>query len=417
MQNTTYDVLVLDAYSRKALATIRSLGKQGLRVAALATAQTLPAPAFASRWCHKQIVCTAEEGTEEYLRSLLSLLKEFQVRVLIPSSDGTIALIRQHREKLEQYTRIALASEEALSIAVNKERTLEVASRLGCGVPQSMALTHTGEVDAALDLVGLPAVVKPAESWVADEQQNIRVASQLVTTPEEAYEAVADLTRGGRTILFQQFLPGRREAVLLFYAQGKIYARFAYWSRREDPPLGGTSVLTQSIAYPSDIGEQAERLIREIGLEGYSQVEFRRDSAGKPYLMEINSRLTAGLEHPIQAGVDFPLLLYQWASGEEIAIVKEYRLGLRMRYLWGDIATTLAAVQQRGRPGVASPARAILGFCASFFVPMRYDYVDWRDPLPIWIAIVGRGQGGLRRISRRVQRQSVKTLSSGSREA
>lgn len=45
-----------------------------------------------------------------------------------------------------------------------------------------------------------------------------------------------------------------------------------------------------------------------------------------------------------------------------------------MRHLGGDVATMVAAVQQRGRPGVTPPMRAILDFCLSFFVPMRYDY-------------------------------------------
>ena len=43
---------------------------------------------------------------------------------------------------------------------------------------------------------------------------------------------------------------------------------------------GGESILRQSIAIPPDIGPQAERLVREIDIEGYSEVEFRRDSSG-----------------------------------------------------------------------------------------------------------------------------------------
>jgi hypothetical protein len=59
-------------------------------------------------------------------------------------------------------------------------------------------------------------------------------------------------------------------------------------------------------------GEQAERLIREIDLEGYSEVEFRRDGNDIPYLMEINPRLSASVEIAVRCGVDFPHLLYQW---------------------------------------------------------------------------------------------------------
>src|SRR5207247_3459127 len=107
---------------------------------------------------------------------------------------------------------------------------------------------------------------------------------------------VEELTSLGGSTIYQQFLSGRREAVSFMYCNGESYARFAQWAKLTQPPLGGTSVLQQSITVPEDIGEQAERLVREIDLEGYSEVEFRRDSIGKPYLMEINPRLSASVE-------------------------------------------------------------------------------------------------------------------------
>jgi len=377
---TTYDALVLDARLRQSLVTVRSLGSRGLGVAALETFSGVPA--FSSRWCQQSFVCSADEGTEAYIAYLEQLLDRMPVRVLIPSSDGTVSLIRQHRERLQQRVRVALAKEPALTVAVNKEQTLAIAQQLGLAVPQGVIVASVNEVSAALNEIGLPAVIKPVESWVSDEQQGSRYVSQLVTTPEEAYRAVEELTKFGGKTLFQKFLSGRREAVSLLYANGEIYARFAQWAKRTEPPLGGQSVLRQSIPVPSDISSQAERLVRAIELEGYSEVEFRRDSAGVPYLMEINPRLSASVEIAVRSGVDFPLLLYQWANGAQIDKVESYRIGGWMRYLKGDIMTTIAALQQRGRPGVTPPAQAILGFCLSFLMPMGYDYVDWKDPVP-----------------------------------
>lgn len=378
------DALVLDAGLRQSLVTVRSLGSRGLRLAALEASES--APALSSRWCQQKIVCPAGEGTKEYLAYLEQVLASTRARVLITSSDGTLALLRQHRDFLEQRVCIALAKEPALAIAINKERTLEIASRLGLAIPKGRQVGTVGDIGAALREIGLPAVVKPIESWTESEQQGARFLAQLVTTPDEARRAVEELTSLGGTTLFQQLLLGRREAVNFLYANGQMHARFAQWAKRTDPPLGGSSVLRQSIAIPADIGEQAERLVREIELEGYSEVEFRRDSAGIPYLMEINPRLSASVELAVRAGVDFPYLLYQWACGERINDVKSYRVGGWMRYLGGDVATTVAAVQQRGRPGITPPMHAILSFCASFFVPMKYDYLDWKDPLPAWTA-------------------------------
>jgi predicted ATP-grasp superfamily ATP-dependent carboligase len=388
-RKVSYDALVLDGRLRQSLATVRSLGSRGLRVATLETSDNAGVPAFSSRWCQQRLVCPAHQGTEAYFTYLEQVLEQIRVGVLISSSDGTIALLRRHREHLEGRVRLALAQEPALGIAISKERTLEVARQLGVGVPRAVSVAAVSEVAAALSEIGLPAVVKPVQSWAWDGQHGARIVSQLVTTPEEARRAVEELTRFGGTTLFQEFLSGRRESLSLFYANGEIYARFAFWGKRTTPPLGGLYTLRQAIAWPPDTGEQAERLVREIGLEGYAQVEFRRDALGKPYLMEINPRLNLAIAHAVSAGVDFPYLLYQWASGEPIERVQSYRVGGWMRHLEGDLRATTAAVRQRGRPGVSSPARAVLDFCLSFLVPMKYDYVDWKDLRPAWTATKG----------------------------
>jgi predicted ATP-grasp superfamily ATP-dependent carboligase len=380
-----YDALVLDAGLRQSLVTVRSLGHRGLRIAALEASKSVPT--FSSRWCQRSFVAPSyEQNTEPYHAYLERLLDHTGARVLFTSSDGTVALIRRYRSQLEQRVRIALANEPALGIATNKDQTLEIAKQLGLGVPRGVNVGLVNEVSAALREIGLPAVVKPVESWLWGEQRGKRLDCQLVTTSDEARHAVEELTSLGGSTIFQQFLSGRREAISFVYANGEMYARFAQWAKRTEPPLGGISVLRQSIAVPEDIGDQAERLVREIGLEGYSEVEFRRDSYGKPYLMEINPRLSASVELAVRAGVDFPYLLYQWANGDKIDHVKGYRVGGWMRYLEGDIKTTVKALVQRGRPGVSSPAQAIFDFFISFFKPMGYDYLDWKDPLPAYTA-------------------------------
>ncbi len=158
-----YDALVLDARLRQSLATVRSLGSRGMHVAALETFDT--APTFSSRWCEQKFVCPASEGTPEYLAYLKQVLEATGARVLISCSDGTIALIRQHRQQLEQRTHIALAKESALGIAINKEQTLEIAKRLGVRIPHAITIGRVDEVETALREIGLPAVMKSSIFW------------------------------------------------------------------------------------------------------------------------------------------------------------------------------------------------------------------------------------------------------------
>jgi predicted ATP-grasp superfamily ATP-dependent carboligase len=370
------DALVLDARLRQALVTVRSLGRRDLSVAAAAA--STDAPAFSSRWCRRSFVIDAPAGSDAYLESLLRVLDDTQPRVVIPCGDATVDLLRRHRDTVGARTHLALASEASLAIAVNKEKTIAIAKSLRITPPRCVVVSAESDVAPALHEVALPLVVKPSESWLPG-RPGVRVVSRVATTYDEAARAVADLQRLGGVALFQQLLSGRREAVSLLHAGGAIKARFTQWAKRTSPPLGGESVLRQSIETPSDIGDQAERLVRAIGLEGYSEVEFRRDDGGTPYLMEINPRLSASVEIAVRSGVDFPLLIHLWAAGEPVPTIASYRTGGWMRHLRGDLMTTIAACRQRGRPEVMPAMKAVLGFTASFFTPMAYDYLDWAD--------------------------------------
>lgn len=384
------DAVVLNGGLRQSLATVRSLGRRGLRVAAVAaaTGSRQKVPAFSSRWCGMGLEFPAPEGSLEYLALLERWLAEVGARVVIPAHDGTIALLRAHRSRIERSSRIAMAADDALAIAVNKERTLAVAAQVGLRAPREALVRSLGDVSDALAHIGLPAVVKPVESWVSRSGADGHwVGPRLVVTREEATQAVEAVTRFESAILLQQYLPGRREAVSFLYVAGQMHARFAQWASRTRPPLGGESVLRQSIAVPADIGPGAEALIREIDLEGYSEVEFRRDAAGTPFLMEINPRLSASVEVAIRAGVDFPHLLYCWAAGEPIPTVAGYRPGNWMRHLGGDVDAVLLSLDQQGRPGIASRPRLIREFTLSFFRPAGYDYFWWSDPAPAVVAI------------------------------
>jgi predicted ATP-grasp superfamily ATP-dependent carboligase len=404
-----YDALILDARQRQSLVSIRSLGQRGLRVAAMEVIinekvkDSSRVPAFSSHWCQQSFVAPGyDQGLEPFLNYLKQVLDTWGISVLIPSSDTTLAVIRQYREELEQCVGIALAKEPALAIAINKKQTLEVANQLGIGVPKNIEVGNVEEVEDAVREIGLPLVIKPVESWLWGEQDGVRLVCKVVKTLEEAKWAVEGLTQFGGTTLFQPYLTGRRESVNLMYADDIIYARSAQWAKRTQPQLGGTSVYRQSIAIPQDIGEQSERLVREIDLEGYSEIEFRRDDAGKPYLMEINPRLSASIELAVRSGVDFPYLLYQWANGDRIDKVEKYRVGNWMRHLGGDITSTMESLIHSDTPGVVSPTRALLAFFASFFMPAGYDYFDWKDPIPAWEAIIDFAQFATKLLKRNI---------------
>jgi predicted ATP-grasp superfamily ATP-dependent carboligase len=400
-----FDALVLNASLRQSLATVRSLGRRGLDVALAGTQSH--APAASSRWCREAFTFPDENDANAYLDCLENWLDHHSARLLIPLHDGTISLLRRHRSRIERRIRIALAEDPALATAVNKERTYAMAAELGIKRPRQAVITSADETPRAIREIGLPAVVKPCESWIQAEYNGIRIEPKLVVTEAEAWSAVEAITVHAMAVQFQQLLSGRREAVSFLYAHGRVQGRFAQWALRMQPPLGGASTLRQSIDVPDDIGAQAEALVRAINLEGYSEVEFRRDAAGIPYLMEINPRLSASVEIAVRAGVDFPLLLYQWAVGEPMEAAGAHRAGIWMRHLGGDIESTIASLHMRGRPGIPAPGRVLLDFALSFCRLMAYDYFQWHDPIPAFFASFEFGFDMTQRLLLRMERMII----------
>jgi cation diffusion facilitator CzcD-associated flavoprotein CzcO/predicted ATP-grasp superfamily ATP-dependent carboligase len=374
--------LVIDAAQRQALVATRELGRIGLGVCAVECHPD--APAFASRWCTAQAVLPDfTHDPDAFLDGLLHVCAEHRPRALIPSHDGSIEALRHRRADVERAVGLALASEESLAIVVDKARTLAVARELGMRVPRGALVSEARQAQGALEEAGLPAVVKPVRSWVQEEQgEGQRLIAVPATTTAAALVAIEAVLAEGEQALVQEWLPGDRLAVSLLYARGRVWARFAQRTTRTAPPLGGSSVRRESVPLPEDIARDAERLVMQLDLEGYSEVEFRRDAKGRAALMEINPRLSASVEIAVRAGVPFPRLLYDWASGERLHEQAGYRTGVHMRWLGGDLAWLKNVLVQQGHPDAPPRGQAIGIFLGDFLQPMSYDYLDLRDLRP-----------------------------------
>lgn len=379
------DVLVLDAQNRQSLACMRTFAHTSMRVGAVACAsEAAGAPAFRSRWCRlRAVVPDFAQDANAYVEGLLALLRQHPTRMLLPAHDGSIEAIRPRRAEIERLTALPLASEAALDIAVSKARTLALAEKLGIATPRSVLVTDLADVPAALCEVGVPAVVKPVQSWVERDGVGTRITSEAVLTEKEARRSLSYMLSVGGHAVIQQWLPGRREAVTLFYARERMWARFAQASHREFPALGGVSVLCEGIPLLPDITEAADHLVRTIQLEGCSMVEFRRDAEGRPVLMEINPRIGGSVGLAIASGVNFPRMVYAWATGEPLHEVPTYEVGRRLRWLGGDVWNLKCVFDSQGRPDIPPRGRALATFLSDFILrPSALDFVELGDMLP-----------------------------------
>ena len=384
----TYGILILDALGKQSLTSARSLGRAGVRVAlgeSVGQYRGRPQPpAWRSRYCARA-VALPDYNTDPvgYIEAIIAFVSDHQVKVVLPTGDPSITLLAPHRERFaELHCTLVLASDAALGIANDKNRTLEVASKLGIAYPKSVQINEVEDLRTAEAEFGYPFVLKPTVSWTGRAER--RVYPVEVVDEADAADRTARFLATGCEVLAQQFACGRREGVTLFMANGEVLASCGAAALRTVPPLGGVSAMRVSIPMPDELLDASVRLVTSIGLDGPCEVEFRRDASGRPLLMEVNARLAGTLENATQSGVDFPLIIWQSATGQPVQPVKTYRTGVRTRWLGGELRWLAANILRPSALGRVPTTKALWQFTSEFARTRHYDYIDRRD---IWPAL------------------------------
>ena len=341
---------------------LRALGRRGLRVAAGAGGTRCSG--MHSRYAAARLVVPDPRADlDQYAAVILEWLREHPTDVVLTSTDAGLETLHHHRERFAAVTSPAVGAPEAVDIAASKARTLEVAAELGIPAPRSISVSCPDSTLAALAEIGLPAVIKPFESWrQRPDGRGERVSPVLVETLDGARTAAHQLVRPDGPALVQEVAPGGRETHKLFVSEGKVVASLVMRPERCWPPLGGSSTMRRTIEPPADTAAMAERLVTHIGLEGYSEVEFRRTACGQPRLMEINARLSQSIELADAAGVDFAYLQLEWARGRRLPAMPRPRHA-RVGWLAGDLRVMAGSLvgSPPPRPCALQSLRAIGG--------------------------------------------------------
>lgn len=381
-----YDALILDAATKQGLACVRSLGRAGLRVVAAECfaecAPTSPVVGFRSRHSQFNLVLPSyATDPDEFGAKVVEFVREHPTRLVLPTMDGSISALVPRRAELAQLgCMLALPSDAALDLANDKAKTLAIAERLGIAYPRSVRVDSLDEAPAALKSFSFPVVLKPTISWVSGAPA--RIAPVDAVSEAEATSAIENYLSAGASVLVQEWASGQREGVTLFMVDDEVVGHCAHVAIRTSPPLGGASVMRKSVLPPPDIYASAVSLVQAIGLTGVCEVEFRRDAAGRPLLMEVNARLGGTIENALRSGVDAPWMIWQWASGQQVTPVTSYETGVRTRWLRGDMRWLLENHGRAGRPDSVSPSRSLWIFATEFLRTIHYDFLDRGDLSP-----------------------------------
>jgi len=370
-------VLVTDGLWQKTLAVVRALGREGIAVAV--AAETRCAAAFYSRHCQRKVLVPAlREDPAGFVGALLREAERGDCEMIIPMEDDTVALLAEHRSSFPGHVEIPIPEGRSVALALDKWETLKICQQLAIPAPLTHAIDDLAKLDEISRVAPYPVVIKPRRSSGA---RGIARASG----PAELKDRYLAVHRVYPFPLIQEQIPveGAPLAVeLLLDRQSEPVAALVQRSFREYPPTGGSSTLRETIA-DDGLLQHALALLKEIKWYGVAQVEFKRDPRdGRAKVMEINPRFWNSVQLAIDAGVNFPALLYRMATGKAYEPALEYPVGVRSRWLLpGDILHFFASPDR----WTAKP-----NFFAFFDRATHYEDFSLDDPggmLGVWLSL------------------------------
>jgi len=381
---TLEPVLVLDANERSALAATRSLGRRGVPVV---TAEAAPTTlAGASKYCRASFVYPSPyREPAAFLHVLRREAAARGTRLLLPMTEVTTHLLVQHRADLAGLA-IPFGTAEALEALTDKRSVHALAKQLDIPVPETRLVECPDAAAMATAGLQFPVVMKPYRSRIWSQGRWISAAVRYASSLDELRRLAQTLEAFSRhPFLVQEYVEGHGAGVFGLYDQGRPLTFFAHRRLRERPPSGGASVLSESVELDPHLRELTRRILDHVGWHGAAMVEFKVRPDGRPYLMEINPRFWGSLQLAIHAGVDFPWLAYQLAAGITPDPVDRYRIGVRNRWLLGDVDHVY--LSWRESRGLNATRRAIVGFLTAFGTGTHHEVDRWDDFRPFVVEL------------------------------
>ena len=380
-------VLVTDGSQRSTLALVRSLGKKGIKVTV--GEDSTPCLASVSKYAYESFQYPSPaDNPDGFIADLKRKVESGTYDVLIPMTDVTSYLIGMHQQELSEHVRIPMVDKETFEKASDKAETVRLAQQLDVPVPQTHFVEDPKHLENLARDMHYPVVIKPHRSRYQTDAGWIGTRVGFANSSQELTEYFNRLNLSQPLPMIQERINGDGCGAFFLFDHGRPLAVFFHRRLREKPPSGGVSVLRESIPVDPQMRRDAEKLLSALNWHGVAMVEFKKDNRDNQYkLMEINARFWGSLQLAIDAGVDFPYLIYQIATGGAPEPVTEYRVGVKTRWLLGDLDHLLIRLFKSDRklnlPN-SHPGRAatIFNFLKLWQANTRYEIFKLNDFRP-----------------------------------
>lgn len=338
MQNDRCDVIVTYCWNRVGYNILRSLSGRGLKVWVADTSK--------NNICTKSVFCSGSfvypdpfTKEKEFINVLLAKVKELKPKVLLPTHDESVVIMR-HRDEFPADLIIPYADAEMLVNIADKAWATQKAKEYGVPTPE----VYT----EASNVTKFPCVFKTV----------IGNSAKTVFFPKSIHELQELIQKyEGEKTLIEEKIGGTDYSVDCIRWKG-FFKCSSYHALVTKTDGGGTTTQREIVSAPA-LEKYAKMLLDYVDYYGVCGLDFRWDAeTGRIAFIEVNARFTGGLATPVTAGFDIPWVLYCLATTGKYEDIITIRVGTKTKWILGDVIT-------------------LVGRALSF----KFDRTEWKQAL------------------------------------
>ncbi len=372
------------------VAVVRSLGRRGVRVIAVVIS---PAEqASASRYASASVIAPDPDRHERGFVALLAgLADELGGGVLIPTTDESVGAVASNTQELGRRHLLACPPIGVARRFLDKQLTYDLAAELDVPAPRSITPETEDALARLVPELAFPCLVKPRESFryrraFGVKMKAVHDAAELRAAWREAREAEIET-------MVQELIPGPESGGVNYnalFVDGEPVAELTARKLRLSPRDFGYPTAVVSASVP-EVLQPAREILRGLGLNGFANVEFKRDSRdGRYKLMEVNGRPNMSGWLSVRCGIDFPYLTYSHLVDAALPPLAAPSRGI----CWVNELSDPLSVALRWRRGDISAREGLAPYVS------RHVFATFalRDPRPFLKVVPERAQRLLRRI-------------------
>ena len=269
--------------TRGFLATVRSLGRQGIEVHAAPF--DFRAPALSSKYIAAVHDVPPWMGNGEAWRDAMRKLLTTQgFDLVIPCDERNLLPLHHRMAEFEGLARFAIPNRRAIDVLFDKHETRELAEAVGVPIARGRLARPNENARAVLAELGAPVVVKPRRSYTIEglaKRGRVHLTSDTAQLAHLLQDAEPD------SLLLESCFDGDGLGLSVLAHEGRLLQAFEH---RRVHERSGSSFYRVSAAPTPDLVQACAAMAAAIAFTGVAMFEFKRNPAGAWIMLEVNAR-------------------------------------------------------------------------------------------------------------------------------